>query len=89
MKSTKSKAVRRPDGEFIVTNGRTWTKEQREHYLKYQQEYHSKNYRRFYFRIQTSDTEMIEWLADQENLTDYIRTLIKKDMDRQKKKKKR
>ncbi len=87
MKKTKSKVVEVKDAnnnDVIVANGRIWTKEQREHYIKYQQEYHTKKYRRFSFRILNTNEEMISWLIGQPNLNEYLRDLVEADMKKKK-----
>ncbi len=80
MRSTKKKPVQKKNGKVYV-RGRTWTKAQLAAYSEYQVKYQKESYRSFVFRIsREKDPDMIAFLESQENLTDYIRKLIDRDM---------
>ena len=52
---------------------------------KYDQQFHKKNYRRFSILFRNeSDYEMIQKLESQPNSTDYLRHLIRADIEREK-----
>ena len=84
MKSTKSKVSKK--GEMIVSAGRTYSPEALKKFRQYQTKYEKENYRRISLRIRSTETELIEWLESQENVMEYIRSVVKADMIRQKKK---
>ena len=52
---------------------------------KYDQQFHKDNYKKFYmlFRI-GSDNDIIDKLSNEANRTDYIRRLIRADIEREK-----
>lgn len=52
---------------------------------KYDVEFHKKNYRFFAFKIRRTETEIISWIEQQENMSAYIMQLIREDMERNRK----
>ena len=79
MKSTKSKAV--VVGDRTIAQGKSWKTDSLHNYRKKQQEFIKDNYRSFAIKLNRGkDKELIDYIESQENATEFIRQLIKKDM---------
>ena len=81
MKSTTKKAtVNKKTGE-ITAQGRVWQEKKLSDYRQYQQDFNKETYRTFVFRLsKTKDEGMISFLEGQDNLTEYLKILIREDM---------
>lgn len=88
MKNTENKSVKSKTG--VYAQGRVWEKEAFDRYRKYQIAFTKKNYRTFALRFsREKDAEIIKRMEAQENLVEYLRVLISKDIEKEKKKKKK
>lgn len=86
MKSTENKSVKSKTA--IYAQGRVWNKEAFDRYRKYQIEFSKKNYRTFALRFsREKDSAIIQRMEEQENLVEYLRNLITKDIEKDAKKK--
>ena len=87
MKSTKKRAVKKDDK--ILAQGRIWNEEAYMRYRQYQTEFNKKRYRMFGIRmLNETEKDLIKWLESKDNLDDYMKALIRKDMEKAKKAKK-
>lgn len=85
MKDTKSKSVKDKSKGVTYSAGRIWTDKQLENYRKYQVNFLRDTYRTFVIRLKKEgDKKMIDYLTKQDNVTDYIKTLIQADMKKKK-----
>ncbi len=82
MRSTKKKAVVSTKTQTVYACGRIWNKDDLKSYRKYQKDFLVKTYRPFIIRMsKMKDADVIEFMESQDNLTGYIRNLIRKDME--------
>lgn len=88
MKSTESK-LKKKKGKIISPN-RVWSKEAFDKTRAYQISYYKENYRSFNIRFsRKNDQELISYLESQDNLAEYIRKLVNKDIENKKRKQQR
>lgn len=81
MKSTEKKAVESKKKGVVYAQGRMWKKSQLEDFRAYQTEYNKNTYRTFVFRVsKEKEGDIIKYLESQENLTEYLKILIREDM---------
>ncbi|MBQ6148496.1 MAG: hypothetical protein IJI83_03005 [Oscillospiraceae bacterium] len=81
MKSTESKIVRRKGK--VITSSRTWGKETFKAFREYQVKYYKENYRTFALRFNKEvDGDIIAFYESQDNLTDFLRQLTRREMAR-------
>ena len=81
MRSTQKKSIRSTSTKTVYACGKIWSKESLKKYREYQQDFIANRYRAFAFRlVKLSDADIIEYLEGKENLTQYLKELIKKDM---------
>ena len=82
MRSTKKKLVKSPKTQTVYACGRIWNEDHLKSYREYQRDFLVKTYRPFIIRMsKMKDADMIEFMESQDNLTGYIRDLIRKDME--------
>lgn len=88
LRSTKKRAVEKD--EMIFAQGKMWSKKSYMHFRQYQTEYNKKRYRMFGIRmLNDADKDLIKYLESKDNLNDYMKDLIRKDLNKTKKAKKK
>ena len=88
LRSTKKRAVEKD--EMILAQGKMWSKKSYMHFRQYQTEYNKKRYRMFGIRmLNEADKDLIKWLESKDNLNEYLKNIIRKDMEKSKKAKKK
>lgn len=81
MRSTKKKSVKSLKTKTVYACGRIWSEDDLKSYRDYQNDFLIKTYRPFIFRMsKLKDADVIEFMESQDNLTGYIRNLIREDM---------
>lgn len=81
MKSTEKKAVESKKEGVVYAQGRMWKKSQLEDFRAYQTEYNKNTYRTFVFRVsKEKEGDVINFLESKNNLTEYLKILIREDM---------
>lgn len=88
LRSTKKRAVEK-DG-MVYAQNKLWGKKSYLHFRQYQTEYNKKRYRMFGIRmLNEADADLIKYLESKDNLNTYLKELIRKDMNKQKRAKKK
>ena len=78
----KKKLVKSPKTQTVYACGRIWTDESLKAFREKQSEFIKDTYRPFIIRMaKLKEADIIEYMESQDNLTGYIRDLIRKDME--------
>lgn len=79
MRNTK-KQYTESDGVLTFSNGLRLSREAYENSIRYKNEYSKKNYKQLLIRFnKVRDEKLINWIEAQDNATNYIVSLIRKD----------
>lgn len=71
-------------GDRVVTSSKTYSVSSYKHMRTYQDDYERKRYRRFNVRMRyNEDKDIISFLESQDNLYEYLRNVIRSDIERQ------
>ena len=82
MRSTKKKSVKSPQTNTVYACGRIWRDKSLKAFREKQSKFIKETYRPFIIRMaKLKEADIIEFMESQDNLTGYIRGLIRQDME--------